>query len=61
MTEHGTQHMQCMEVWSGSQLTMQSVAFAGLDAWVYSKPYGGARQGGDILGVGEPKKRLSIM
>src|SRR5439155_13355891 len=40
--------MQCMEVWSGSQLTMQNFSFSGLDAWVYSKPYGGARHGGDI-------------
>ena len=37
-----------MEVWSGSQLTTQGVAFGGLDAWVYSKPFGGAKQGGDI-------------
>ena len=43
-----TQQMQCMEVWSGSQLTTQGVAFGGLDAWVYSKPFGGAKQGGDI-------------
>src|SRR5258708_20208610 len=43
-----TQHMQCMEVWSGSQMTARGVAFGGLDAWVYSKPYGGAKQGGDI-------------
>jgi len=42
------QQMQCMEVWSGSQLTAQGVAFGGLDAWVYSKPYGGAKHGGDI-------------
>lgn len=37
-----------MEVWSGSQLTTRGVAFGGLDAWVYSKPYGGARSGGDV-------------
>jgi serine phosphatase RsbU (regulator of sigma subunit) len=42
------QQMQCMEVWSGSQLTAQGVSFGGLDAWVYSKPYGGAKHGGDI-------------
>src|SRR5271157_2177553 len=40
--------MQCMEVWSGSQLTTRGVAFGGLDAWVYSKPYGQAEQGGDV-------------
>jgi hypothetical protein len=40
--------MSCMEVWGGSQLTERGVAFGGLDAWVYSKPYGQARRGGDV-------------
>src|SRR5579863_7032449 len=40
--------MQCMEVWGGSQLTVRGVAFGGLDAWVYSKPYGDAEHGGDV-------------
>jgi len=40
--------MQCMEVWGGSQLTTRGVAFGGLDAWVYSKPYGNAQHGGDV-------------
>jgi sigma-B regulation protein RsbU (phosphoserine phosphatase) len=40
--------MQCMEVWGGSQLTAQGVAFGGLDAWVYSKPFGAAQHGGDV-------------
>ncbi len=48
MSDPLAQHMQCMEVWSGSQLTAQGVAFGGLDAWVYSKPYGEAHSGGDI-------------
>lgn len=42
------QHMQCMEVWGGSQFTSQGVEFGGLDTWVYSKPYGKAHAGGDI-------------
>jgi sigma-B regulation protein RsbU (phosphoserine phosphatase) len=42
------QQMQCMEVWGGSQLTAQGVTFGGLDAWVYSKPYGKAHAGGDV-------------
>jgi len=42
------QHMQCMEVWGGSQLTARGVEFGGLDTWVYSKPYGEAHSGGDI-------------
>jgi len=37
-----------MEVWGGSQLTARGVAMGGLDAWVYSKPYGGAKRGGDV-------------
>ena len=40
--------MQCMEVWGGSQLTDRGVEFSGLNAWVYSKPYGGAQSGGDV-------------
>jgi len=37
-----------MEVWGGSQLTERGVSFGGLDAWIYSKPYGGAPSGGDV-------------
>jgi serine phosphatase RsbU (regulator of sigma subunit) len=37
-----------MEVWGGSQLTARGVAFGGLDAWVYSKPFGNAERGGDV-------------
>jgi hypothetical protein len=40
--------MQCMEVWGGSQLTSSGVELAGLDVWVYSKPYGHAQRGGDV-------------
>lgn len=40
--------MHCMEVWGGSQLTSAGVEFGGLDAWVYSKPYGQAKAGGDV-------------
>ena len=42
------QHMTCMEVWGGSQLTARGVELGGLDAWVYSKPFGDAKYGGDI-------------
>jgi sigma-B regulation protein RsbU (phosphoserine phosphatase) len=48
VSEETTQHMQCMEVWSGSQLTARGVEMGGLDAWVYSKPYGGSESGGDV-------------
>jgi len=42
------QHMSCMEVWGGSQLTSRGVEMGGLDAWVYSKPFGAAQRGGDV-------------
>ena len=48
MSNAPTQHMQCMEVWGGSQLTARGVQFGGLDAWVYSKPFGNAQHGGDV-------------
>jgi phosphoserine phosphatase RsbU/P len=43
-----SQQMQCMEVWGGSQLTERGVEMGGLDAWVYSKPFGQSDGGGDI-------------
>src|SRR5258708_374243 len=48
MSDSPAQHMECMEVWGGSQLTAQGVVFGGLDAWVYSKPHGQAQRGGDV-------------
>src|SRR5450755_3839478 len=51
MTDSRAQHMQCMEVWGGSQLTSQGVELGGLDVWVYSKPFGEAQRGGDVYYV----------
>ena len=48
MSDSPAQHMKCMEVWGGSQLTTEGVVFGGLDAWVYSKPHGKAQRGGDV-------------
>ena len=45
------QVMQCMEVWGGNQTADSGVIMAGLDAWVYSKPFGGADGGGDVYYV----------
>ena len=42
------QQMTCMEVWGGSQLTTRRVEMGGLDAWVYSKPFGESKHGGDV-------------
>lgn len=41
--------MSCMEVWGGSQLTERAVEFSGLEAWVYSKPFGASASGGDVV------------
>jgi|ERR1700722_1317355 phosphoserine phosphatase RsbU/P len=51
MKDSPTQHMQCMEVWGGSQITSRGVELAGLDVWVYSKPFGEAQRGGDVYYV----------
>ncbi|MBL8879850.1 MAG: serine/threonine-protein phosphatase [Phycisphaerales bacterium] len=48
MAEHDTQRMQCMEVWGGNQPVDSGVVMAGLDAWVFSRPYAGASAGGDV-------------
>jgi sigma-B regulation protein RsbU (phosphoserine phosphatase) len=51
MTKTPTRHMQCMEVWGGSQLTSSGVELPGLDVWVYSKPFEEAQRGGDVYYV----------
>jgi phosphoserine phosphatase RsbU/P len=51
MADSPAQHMTCMEVWGGSQLTSNGVELSGLDVWVYSKPYGEAQRGGDVYYV----------
>jgi phosphoserine phosphatase RsbU/P len=43
--------MQCMEVWGGNQITDAGVVMAGLDAWVYCRPFGGVDNGGDVYYV----------
>jgi sigma-B regulation protein RsbU (phosphoserine phosphatase) len=47
----GPQTMQCMEVWGGTRTVETRVAMVGLDAWVYSKPYGQSDEGGDVYYV----------
>jgi len=43
--------MTCMEVWGGNATADSGVVMAGLDAWVYCKPFGGAAGGGDVYYV----------
>ncbi|HSI34381.1 MAG TPA: PP2C family protein-serine/threonine phosphatase [Tepidisphaeraceae bacterium] len=50
------ERMVCMEVWGGCEPIERAVTMAGLDAWVYSKPYceregDGAQGGGDVYYV----------
>ena len=48
MSDSPAEHMECLEVCGGSQLTARGVVIGGLDAWVYSKPHGQAPRGGDV-------------
>src|SRR5262249_55062163 len=40
--------MRCLEVWGGNQAVDNGVVMAGLDAWLFSRPYQGHSAGGDI-------------
>ena len=42
------EHMKCLEVCGGSQLTTRGLVIGGIDAWVYSKPHGQSPRGGDV-------------
>ena len=43
--------MHCMEIWGGIEPVERSVSTPGLDLWVFSRPYHGDQQGGDIYYV----------
>jgi len=43
--------LNCMEVWGGNRRADSAVVMSGLDAWVYSKPYGESEGGGDVYYV----------
>jgi len=40
--------MHCMEVWGGNRAVDTDVVLAGLDAWVFSRPFRGHHEGGDV-------------
>jgi sigma-B regulation protein RsbU (phosphoserine phosphatase) len=40
--------MSCMEVWGGNHAVEQGVVMPGLDLWVFSEPFEGNDQGGDV-------------
>jgi phosphoserine phosphatase RsbU/P len=56
MANLDSEHLQCMEIWGGSTSVDRAVEMAGLDAWVYSKPYdpakGSARSSPDAAVAG---------
>jgi len=42
------QNLKCMDVWGGNQATFSSFGKAGLDIWLYSRPFGQHANGGDV-------------
>ena len=46
-SSHG-RPMHCMEIFGGSSLREEAVVMPGLEGWVYSRPFDGASQGGDV-------------
>jgi hypothetical protein len=51
MPADSDEHMQCMEVWGGSQTTARSLEMGGLNVWLYSRAYASAKEGGDVYYV----------
>ena len=45
------QTLQCMEIWGGIEPVERRVATPGLDLWVFSQPFEGDEQGGDVYYV----------
>jgi phosphoserine phosphatase RsbU/P len=43
--------LQCMEIWGGFEPMARSVSTPGLDLWVFSQPFQGDQQGGDVYYV----------
>ncbi len=41
-------HLQCMEIWGGIEPMRRTVTTPGLDAWIFSQPFQGDEQGGDV-------------
>ena len=40
--------LHCMEIWNGNRYIEKDVTAPGVQAWVFSQPYQGDKQGGDI-------------
>ncbi|MEX0774429.1 MAG: PP2C family protein-serine/threonine phosphatase [Phycisphaeraceae bacterium] len=46
--EPSPHQVQCLEVWGGSEAVAAPIIVPGIEAWVYSQPFGGAQAGGDL-------------
>lgn len=40
--------LQCMEIWNGNRSIENVVSAPGMEAWIFSEPYHGATNGGDV-------------
>lgn len=47
-SDGAVRRMQCMQVWGGSGVAETSVSTTGLDVWLYSRPFAGSHEGGDV-------------
>src|SRR6516165_6520682 len=43
--------LRCMEIWGGIERVERTVSTPGLDLWVFSQPFQGDEQGGDVYYV----------
>jgi len=43
-----TTHLQCLQVWGGTEAADQTLAMTGLDGYLYARPHEGAKRGGDV-------------
>jgi phosphoserine phosphatase RsbU/P len=50
-TEPDHHTLQCMEIWGGIEPVERTVTTPGLDAWIFSRPFEGDEQGGDVYYV----------
>ena len=47
-SERTDSRLECLQVWGGNGAANTTVSTAGLDVWLYSKPFGDDSSGGDV-------------
>ncbi len=40
--------LECMEIWGGNEAVQSAISMPGIDAWIFSHPFAGAKKGGDV-------------